>query len=109
LPEGGDPAHAEAALDAQLTRLVKEGVTDIELRRAKNLFAASFWKRLATIDGKAGLLGEYEVFHGDWRKLFDAPALVEKVTRAQVQAIARDVLDKRKRTVGVLLPDGEED
>ena len=70
-----------------------DGVTAAELRRAKNLLAVSFWKKLATIDGKAQLLGEYEVFHGDWAKLFDAPAEFERVTAAQVQAVARDVLD----------------
>ncbi len=30
----------------------------------------AFWKKLSTIDGKAQLLGEYEIFHGDWAKLF---------------------------------------
>ena len=105
LPEGADPGLVEAALHAELGRIVKEGVTDIELRRAKNLQTAAFWKRLATIDGKASLLGEYEVFHGDWSKLFDAPAQLERVSRAEVQSIAREVLDRRKLTVGVLMPD----
>ena len=30
--------------------------------------------KLATIDGKASLLGEFEVFEGDYKKLFDSPA-----------------------------------
>ena len=105
LPEGADPAAVREVLDAELDRVVKEGVTEAELRRAKNLTASAFWKKLATIDGKAQLLGEYEVFHGDWRKLFDAPARFESVTREQVQQVAREILDRRKRTVGMLLPD----
>jgi zinc protease len=80
-------------------------VTEEELRRAKNLVAVSFWKKLATIDGKAQLLGEYEVFHGDWARLFEAPAQFERVTIEQVQAVAREVLDVNRRTVGVLLPE----
>jgi zinc protease len=107
LPEGADVAAAEAVLDAELASVVAHGVTDLELRRAKNLTAAAFWKKLATIDGKAQLLGEYEVFHGDWRALFDAPARFEQVTVAQVQAVARDVLDRNRRTVGVLIPQAE--
>ena len=51
------------------------------------------------------MLGEYEVFHGDWLKLFDAPAQFARVTREQVQSVAREILDRRKRTVGVLLPE----
>jgi len=37
--------------------------------------------------------------------LFDAPAQVDRVTLAEVQAVAREILDKRRRTVGVLLPE----
>jgi len=55
------------------------------------------------------LLGEYEIFHGDWSKLFDAPAQFEKVTRADIHAVAREILDRRRRTVGVLLPEPEEE
>ncbi|MCP5327259.1 MAG: insulinase family protein [Sinobacteraceae bacterium] len=104
LPEGGDPAALEQALDAQLQRVVAEGVTAAELQRAKNLAAAAFWNSLATIDGKARLLGEYEVMQGGWQKLFDAPVTYEAVTREQVQAAARELLQVRRRTVGVLQP-----
>lgn len=104
LPEGSDPTQARALLDAQLAQIVQDGVTSAELSRAKNLAAAGFWKKLATIDGKAQLLGEFEVFHGDWAKLFDAPVQFDRVTREDVQAVAREILDPRRRTVGVLLP-----
>jgi len=109
LPEGADPDAVQPAIDAELSRIAHDGVSEEELRRAKNLVAVSFWKKLATIDGKAQLLGEYEVFHGDWARLFDAPAQFERVTAEQVQAVARDVLDVNRRTVGVLLPEPESD
>ena len=105
LPEGSDVTAVQAAVDAELATIVERGVTEAELGRAKNMTAAGFWKKLATIDGKAQLLGEYEVFHGDWLKLFDAPAQFDRVTRAEIQAVAREILDKRRRTVGVLVPE----
>jgi zinc protease len=105
LPEGADVEEVQGAVDAELANIAEHGVTDAELARAKNMTAAGFWKKLATIDGKAQLLGEYEVFHGDWLKLFDAPAQFDRVTRAEVQAVAEEVLDKRRRTVGVLVPE----
>jgi len=108
LPEGSDPAEVQIVLDAELADVVKNGVTAAELSRAKNLTAAGFWKKLATIDGKAQLLGEYEVFHGDWAKLFTAPAQFEKVTREQIHAVARDLLDRRRRTAGVLMPTSDD-
>jgi zinc protease len=108
LPEDSDPDEVQRMVDAELASIADLGVTEAQLTRAKNMTAAGFWKKLATIDGKAQLLGEYEVFHGDWRKLFDAPEQFDRVTRAQVQAVAREVLDRRRRTVGVLLPEGDE-
>jgi len=104
LPEGSDPDEVRELLDAELADVVASGVTDAELSRAKNLNAAGFWKKLATIDGKAQLLGEYEIFHGDWAKLFDAPAQFEKVTLQDIHALAREILDPKRRTAGVLLP-----
>ena len=109
LPEGSDTALVEELLDRELDNVVAHGVTEQELARAKNLVEAGFWKKLATIDGKAQLLGEYEVFHGDWLKMFDAPAQFTRVSREQVQAVARQILDVRRRTVGVLIPDDEGD
>src|SRR5690349_4295497 len=102
LPEGGNVAEAERALDAALAQVVAQGVTDAELTRAKNLYASSFWKQLATINGKANLLGAFDVFEGDWRKLFDSPAPYEKVTREDVKKAAGLIFQKNHRTVGVL-------
>jgi zinc protease len=107
LPEGGNVAAAESALDQALAQVVAQGVTEAELARAKNLYAASFWKQLATINGKANMLGAFEVYEGDYRKLFDSPATYEKVTREDVQKAAA-LFQKNHRTVGVLQsPAGE--
>jgi zinc protease len=102
LPEGANIPAVEKTLDAALAQVVSAGVTEAELTRAKNQYASGFWSRIATINGKAGLLGEFEVFEGDYRKLFDSPATYEKVTRADVQKAAALVFQKNHRTVGVL-------
>jgi zinc protease len=104
LPEGGDVAAVEKALDAALEQVVREGVTDAELTRAKNLGDANFWSTLATIDGKANLLGSYEVYEGDYQRLFDHPARYAAVSRADLQKAAAAVLQTKHRTVGVLKP-----
>ena len=104
LPEGGDVAAVGKVLDEELARVGREGVTDVELQRAKNLAATGLWKTLATINGKARLLGEFEVVHGDYRKLFDEPARIEAVTREDVQKVAAELLQQRRRTVGFLQP-----
>jgi zinc protease len=103
LPEGGDVVATEAALDAELTRVASDGVTAVELQRAKNMMTAGFYDGLSTINGKARLLGEFEVLHGDWRRLFSAPQEFERTTTDDIKAVAASILQKRGRTVGVLL------
>ena len=104
VPTGTDPAHTEELLSHELEQVAREGVTEAELKRAKNLFAAAFWKEVGTIDGKANLLGEYQTFHGDYRKLFDAPVVYENVSREDVRRVAADILKRTQRTVGTLVP-----
>src|ERR1700728_738693 len=109
LPEGASVSEFEHALDAELAAIVRHRVTEQELRRAKNMAAADFWRGVSTIDGKARLLGEYAVMRGDHRLLFAGPDAYERVTRADVARIARQVFNPDKRTVGVLLPTGGEE
>ena len=104
LAEGASTTELEQALNTELARLVDQGVTAAELTRAKHQVAASFWRGVSTLDGKARLLGEYAVLHGDYRKLFAAPDAYERVSAAEVLAVARDVFKPEHRTVGVLLP-----
>jgi zinc protease len=84
--------------------VTREGISESELRRAKNLAAADFWRSVATIDGKARLLGEYTVLHGEHRLLFAAPERYESVTRGELLEVARAVFAAERRTVGLLKP-----
>jgi zinc protease len=102
LSADADIARAESVLDEELAKVIEHGVTEAELQKAKNTFAADFWRSLKTIDDKARALGEYEVFHGDYRSLFEAPKAHESVTAEQVQAVAKKTFRDANRTVGIL-------
>ena len=104
LPEGGSFDAVLSALDEELSRLLRDGVTDSELRRAKNLVSADFWRGVSTIDGKARMLGEYTVMHGDHQWLFSAPDTYEGITADQVQQVAGAVFNRERRTLGMLKP-----
>jgi zinc protease len=104
LPSDASAALFMRALDRELEQITREGVSEAELRRAKNIAAVDFWRGVSTIDGKARLLGEYAVMRGDYRELFSAPAAYEAVTREEILAVARAVFDPERRTVGVLEP-----
>ncbi|MGB5103860.1 MAG: pitrilysin family protein [Steroidobacteraceae bacterium] len=102
VPPGGDVARTERLVDEEVARIAKEGPTTAELAKARNQALAGFWRGLATISGKAQALGTYQVFHGDYRKLFDAPAVYETITAAEVQKTAAAVMRAENRTIGVL-------
>ena len=104
VPPGGDIARTEKLIDEEMARLARDGPTAAELTKARNQALASFWRGLETISGKAEELGTYEVFHGDFRKLFDAPGEYESITAEEVRAAAAAVLRPDNRTVGVLEP-----
>ncbi|MBI2214066.1 MAG: insulinase family protein [Acidobacteria bacterium] len=108
LSAGADPVKAEKILDEELAKIAKDGPTEAELRKAKNIQVADFWRSLKTINGKAQALGSNETFRGDWRQLFSAPDRYEAVTAEQVKQVAASVFRSTNRTVGVLMPPAAE-
>jgi zinc protease len=104
VPPGGDVAKTEQLVDEEIARLTRDGPTPEELAKARNQALAGFWRGLETISGKAQALGTYEVFHGDYRKLFDAPAAYEGITQDDVRKAASAMLRPGNRTVGHLVP-----
>ena len=94
----------EKAINQQIEAIVSKGVTDKELQKVKNQKLMEFYRRLETINGKASSLGNFEVFFGDYRKMFEAPDAYQKVTPQDIQRVATKYLTERNRTVGYLLP-----
>ncbi|SFF86249.1 Predicted Zn-dependent peptidase [Duganella sp. CF458] len=99
---GVEPAKIEKALLEAVDKVVKEGVNQDELLKVKNTKLLDIYRLQETINGKAQMLGNYEVFNGDYKKAFDAPAAYEKLTVADIQAVAAKYLKKSQRTIGVL-------
>jgi zinc protease len=104
IPPGAAIARTEQLIDAEIARIAKDGPTPAELAKARSQALAGFWRGLETISGKAQALGTYEVFHGDYRKLFDAPNVYEGITAEDVRSAAANVLRAENRTVGILEP-----
>ena len=104
VPPGGDAARSERLVDEEIARLAQDGPTAAELAKARNQALAGFWRGLETLGGKAGALGTYDIFHGDYRKLFEAPNVYEGITAEDVRKAAATVLRPDNRTVGVLEP-----
>lgn len=92
----------EEAIYAEIEKIKKDGVTQVELQKVKNQRFIDFYNQIETINGKSNNIGTYEVFFGDYRKMFEAPAKFNQVTLADIQRVANTYFKKSTRTVGVL-------
>jgi zinc protease len=103
---GVDPARTEKALYEELERLQSTAVENEELQKAKNEILAGQYRQMKTIAGRANLLGRYEVFYGDYSKLFSVDKEIQAVSAEDVQRVARTYFTEKNRTVATLIPDG---
>lgn len=104
-----DPAAVEKAVYEELDKVSAQGVSDQELEKAKNILLAQFYRQMKTISGKANTLGSYEVFFGDYHKLFTAAEQYNKVTKDDVQRMAKQYFAAKNRTVATLVPEPEQE
>lgn len=102
---GVDPAAVEAAIYDELAKVAAESITPAEIEKAKNILLSDFYRRIRTISGRSNAIGTYDVFFGDYRKLFTAADDFARVTQADVQRVARKYFTDRNRTVATLVPD----
>ncbi len=98
----------EKAIYEELEKIKKDGITENELQKIKNQKLMEFYGQVETINGKSNNIGTYEVFFGDYKKMFDAPAAFNKVTAEDVKNVAVKYFTKKNRTVGVLKSNTEE-
>ncbi len=110
LPPGGDLVLLEQRLFGELGRIAREGVSEAELEKARNIALADFWRTMATINGKAASLGEAAVFRGSYEKLFDLAQEIEAVSGEELKAAAGSVFRRSNATIGMLYaPDAVEE
>ena len=100
-----NPDAVEKVIYEELDKTKKTSISDEELQKAKNILLAGFYRSMKTINGKANTIGSYEVFFGDYHKLFNAADEFNKVTKEDVQRVATKYFGDKNRTVATLIPD----
>jgi zinc protease len=106
--QGVAPEAVEKAIYEELDRVKNALVTDEELEKAKNVQLVEFYQQMRTINGRANTIGTYEVFFGDYHKLFDAAKAFAGVTKQDLQRVAQKYYGANNRTVATLIPEAEE-
>ncbi len=95
---GHAPADLEARLYAEVDRIVKDGVTEEELKRFKKASQVGFHARMESNAGIRETLSQY-LASGTVQDFLDAPGLIQGITREAVQRAARRYLVKEGRNV----------
>jgi zinc protease len=97
----------EKTVYTELEKIAKDGISENELQKIKNQKLMEFYSSVETIDGKSNSIGTYELFFGDYKKMFTAPDEYAKVSLDDVKRVAATYFKKSNRTVGVLRADVE--
>jgi zinc protease len=102
--DGKSAADLEAGLRAQIALLVKDGVSEEELRRVKSqITAADVYKR-DSVFYQAMQIGELESIGLSYKDIPLMLAKLQVVTAQQVQEVAREIFKDDNLTVAVLDP-----
>jgi zinc protease len=107
--QGVDPVKCEAAIFDELEQIKNTPISDQELEKAKNIRLVEFYHQMRTINGRANTIGTYEVFFGDYNKVFAAAKNYAAVSKEDVQRVAQKYFSANNRTVGTLVPDNARD
>lgn len=102
--QGKSIAEAEKAIEAELTRMAKEGPTDEELAGVRLRAKSEFLRGLESNAGLARELARNEAIGGGWRTTFDKLDKISAVTAARVKEVAAKTFVASNRSVATIAP-----
>jgi len=105
LASGKPVEGAKKALADQIENVLKKGVTEAELDKAKNRLLTSKLLERETANGKANALGEAAVVYADATRVNTDLAMVQAVTAAQIKEVLNKYVTGKKKVVIEYLPE----
>ena len=91
----------EQIAQAEIDRLVADGVTAEELAGVKQRSRANFLRGLEGNNGMAGQLAMTQAMTGDWRNIFTEVERMEAVTLEDIQRVAGEIFTENNRSVAM--------
>ena len=102
----GKPIEAaEKSLNEQIQKVLKDGVTQAELDKAKNRLLTAKLLERETNNGKASVLGQFAVVYGDANRVNTDLAELQAVTAAQIKDVLNKYITGKKKVVIEFLPE----
>jgi len=106
--DGVKPSELEKAIISEVDKIISDGISESELQKVKNQKLMSFYRTTERINGMSNTLGTYELFFGDYKKMFTAPDDYKKVTAEEIKNVAAKYFSRQNRTVVILNTEEEE-
>lgn len=97
-------ADVEKSIDAEIARVIRDGVTDEELTKAKNITEANFVEGRTEVYEKALSLSNAYRFEKSTGAINEEMAKYMKVTKADIQRVAKRIFGTNERVVLTYLP-----
>lgn len=101
---GKDLTEMERAMDKVIEGVVTSGVTDAELTKAKNIVESRFISQRTGVYQKALAMSNYHRYFGNTSLVNDELSRYMKVTKADIQRVAKRLFDTKNRSVLVYRP-----
>src|SRR5262249_39928194 len=99
LASGKTPAEAENSFQKQIDDVLKNGVTDAELEKAKTRFLTGKLLERETNNGRASALGEAAVLYGDPNRVNTDLAKLQGVTAERIKSVLNRYLAGSKKVM----------
>jgi zinc protease len=105
LASGKTIAEAEKSLSNEIDQVLKKGVTEAELDKAKSRFLTGKLQERETVNGKASALGQAVVVYGDATRVNTDLAKLQAVTTAEIKEVMNRYITGKKKVVVEYLPE----
>jgi predicted Zn-dependent peptidase len=105
---GIENEEVQVAIRTEIERLQAEQVTDEELTRFKTRAKATLLRSMRSNQGLANNLSDYQTIFGDWRELFRYIDRLDKVTKDDIQRVAKETFQPTNRTVAMIVTETAE-
>lgn len=102
---GKSLAEAEKSLNDQIEKVLKDGVSEAELDKAKNRFLTGKLMERETNNGKASALGEATVIYRDPNHINTDLARYRAVTASQIEDVLNKYIAGKKKVLIEYLPE----
>ncbi|WKZ69821.1 MAG: pitrilysin family protein [Melioribacteraceae bacterium] len=105
---GNDAKEVEDAMDVEIERVKNELISDTEFEKLRNQVESGFVQSNSTVAGIAESLANYHVYFGDADLINTELDRYMKVTKEDIQRVAREYLNNDNRVVLYYLPKSQQ-